>query len=152
MLFAWAGFVLAEWTFVFDANNSIWTRVRENDERVWHAKCVFECVGVVIFGQNIKNEAEQLDSSIQFASYLTQACMHSIHLLKVPQHNHKNAANHSSIFHAKLHTILASLCKMQLKCAREEKAGWANWYNKRVEAWVGAEENKKDRKREGGNT
>lgn len=64
-------------------------------------------------------------------------------------HNHTNEANHSSIFYARMRKTLATLCKLQLMCVREEKAGWASWEYKSGESeWVGAEADEEDGKRE----
>lgn len=37
------------------------------------------------------------------------------------EHNLTKAANHSSIFYAKMHKTLASFCKLQLMCVREKR-------------------------------
>lgn len=79
MLFAWAGFVSAVRTFVFDANKShLNTSEREKGWECDTEKCIFECVCVVIFGQNIKTRAEQQDSLF---------CLHHI------SHKHAYAAS-----------------------------------------------------------
>lgn len=120
MLFAWAGFVSAVWTFVFDANEShLNMSERETDKRAQHRNCV--CV--VIFGQKIKNTAEQQDSlfCLHHISH-KHAYTVSIHSQTLNTHNnHTNAANHSSIFYAKMHKTSATLCKLQLMCLRGRK-------------------------------
>lgn len=146
MLFAWAGFVSAIWTVVSDANEShLNMSERKRDERAQHRKCV--CV--VIFGQNIKKRA--IRQPVLFASYLTRT--HIQHLYAPnpwahTQYNHTNAANHSSIFYARMHKTLASLYKLQLMCVREKKRGEQAENTKVVEVWVGTEADEDDMKSE----
>lgn len=129
MLFAWAGFVSAIWTFVFDANEShLNMSERERDERARQRESVFlERVCVVIFWTGHQKHSRATRQLVLFASYLTQTRIHSVYTLTTPQHtqrkNHTNTANHSSIFYARMHHTSAPLCKLQLMCTREKKRG-----------------------------
>lgn len=139
MLFAWAGFVSAIRTFVYDANEShLNMSERDRDDRTRQRKCVLECVCVVIFGQNIKNTAEQQDSLFCLHhishKHAYTVSIHSQTLSTHISHNHTNAANHSSIFYARMHKTLASFCKLQLMCMWERKHREASWEYKSSES------------------
>lgn len=130
--------VCMSWICFGKMNLCIWCQGKPFEherERMWWGRvtqkvCVCVCVVVdgvfffaELFGQNIKT-AEQRDSSF---------CLHHISHEHARTHthgprstqNHTNAANHSSIFYARMRKTLATLCKSQLMCAREEKGGWA---------------------------
>lgn len=127
---------------------AIWTWARENGMRDCDTESVFLSVFcVVLFGQNIKNTAEQQDSLFCLHRISHKHTVHSICTLKT--HQHINAANHSSIFYARMHKTLTTLYKLQLMCVREEKAGAASReYKRREKEWVGAEADEEDRERE----
>lgn len=116
MLFAWAGFVSAVWTFSFFANeNHLNTSERESSERSWKRKCVLECVCVVIFfldGTSKPRQSNKTACSVCIISHTNSLYTHN--LSSRTKHNYTNAANHSSIFYARMHKTLASLCKLQL--------------------------------------
>lgn len=144
MLFAWAGFISAVWTFSFFANeNHLNTSERESSERSWKRKCVLECVCVVIFfGRNIKNHGRAIRQLVLFASYLTQTVYTLTTSHRAQNTITQNAANHSSIFYARMHKTLASLCKLQLMW-EGEKAEGARWECKSgKEEWAGADTNR----------
>lgn len=144
MLFAWAGFVSAVWTFSFFANeNHLNTSERESSERSWKRKCVLECVCVVIFldGTSKPQQSNKTACSVCIISHTNSLYTHN--LSSRTKHNHTNAANHSSIFYARMHKTLASLCKLRLMW-EGEKAEGARWECKSgKEEWGGADTNRK---------
>lgn len=135
MLFAWAGFVSAVWTFSFFANeNHLNTSERESSERSWKRKCVLECVCVVIFfldGTSKPRQSNKTACSVCIISHTNSLYTHN--LSSCTKHNHTNAANHSSIFYARMHKTLASLCKLQLMW----EGGKSRGSTLRMQKWKG---------------
>lgn len=101
---------------------AIWTWARENGMRDCDTESVFLSVFcVVLFGQNIKNTAQQQDNLFCLHRISHKHTVHSICALKT--HQHINAANHSSIFYARMHKTLTTLYKLQLMCERGKSRG-----------------------------
>lgn len=145
------------WICFGNMNLCIWCQLKPFEhewEKTWWGSvtqkvCFWVCFVWCFLDRTSK--AQQSNKLVLFASHLTQACVHGICTLTTPQHthNHTNAANHSSIFYARMRKTSATLCKLQLMCVREEKAVSASWeYKSGENEWVGAEADEEDGKRE----
>lgn len=100
MLFAWAGFVSAAWTFVFDANEShLNMSERETDKRARQRKCVFRVCLCGDFWTEHQKHSKTTRQLVLFASYPTQTRIHSVYTLTTPQHTHENITQTQQIIH-----------------------------------------------------
>lgn len=127
-------FIFCQWKpFEHEWERKQWAIMKE---KVCFRVCL--CGGFFLDGTSKPQQSNKTACSVCIISHTNSLYTHN--LSSHTKHNHTNAANHSSIFYARMHKTLASLCKLQLMWEGGKKAEGARWECKSgKEEWGGAD-------------
>lgn len=101
-------FIFCQWKpFEHEWERKQWAIMKE---KVRFRVCL--CGDFFLDGTSKPRQSNKTACSVCIISHTNSLYTHN--LSSRTKHNHTNAANHSSIFYARMHKTLASLCKLQL--------------------------------------